>query len=606
MTGEFSVGPAVGGDARRRTVATLVGAAGVVLWASETALVTFAGDVPPLQIVALAFGVVAALSPLLWWAQGLKPSLVLRQPPGAWALNVAALLVFHACLYCAVQNAPPADAALMQGFTPLAIVVGSALLPGERVRWWHIGGTLAGLVGMIALIANGGGEPGTGRSPAPYLAASAVAAAAWALYSILNRRYSQVPSAAMGGFYGLTALVAGLGHLLFETWVTPSPEQWAAIVALGALPMGLALYCWDHGVKHGDLQALAAFSYSEALLATILVVVLGRGAPSWPLLWSGVLIIGGALLAARGMWHPVAAVAAGDAASEPLADFERVVARHAGELDAAVAAALDRTRAGAAECEALLRAHWPALLQPQAGVVDQGRLARLLELQDESDLRRAYRAVADHLLRLALRRYRWQQHRLPPVLAEISTRLTDDLLFLRGRSRAARDLASRAGDQHGHPLGRLHAEVAAFLAAYDALERQTEALGASAGRLRALAADLAGQLTRTAAAPGRSAEPAGPAGLDRGAAEIVRLLQAVARAGAGLTRAAADEAGRIRASGAHFSLLAGEVTDLGRQTAQALDAVLPRARPPLPRAASRAAQARATVAAPPPGAAARI
>ena len=591
--------PAVGQAARRRALATLVGAGGVVLWASETALVTFAGDVPPLQIVALAFGAVAALSPLLWRVQGLKAGVVLRQPVGAWVLNVVALLVFHASLYYAVQNAPPAGAALMQGFTPLAIVVGAALLPGERVRWWHLGGTLAGLIGMLALIAHGGAGPAAGRgAAAPYLAVSAAAAAAWALYSILNRVYSDVPSAAMGGFYGLTALLATFGHLLFETWVTPSPTQWAAIVALGVLPMGLALYCWDHGVKHGDLQALAAWSYSEALLATVLVVVLGRDAPSWTLLWSGILIIGGALLAARGLWHPVPA-AAGDAAGGPLRDFQRVIARHAGELDAAVAAALDRSRAGVAECRASLGAHWPALLQAPTGVVDHRRLDRLLELQDESDLRRAYRAVADHLFRLALRRYRWQRHRLASVLAEISARLTDDLLFLRSRSRAARALWSRPepGALRGHALGRLQVEVAAFVAAHHALERQTDAVGASAERLGALAEELAGQLARTAAAPGASAGPAGPADLDRGAAEIVRLLQAVARAGDGLNRVAAEEGRRIQASGARFSVLAGEISDLRHQTAEALDAALLRARPPLSRRASHAARARGPTAA---------
>ena len=335
----------VGQSARRRILATLAGACGVLFWALETALVTFAGDIPPLQIVALAFGAVAVFSPLVWRVQGLKAADVLRQPLGAWVLNVLALLVFHTCLYHAVQNAPPAGAALMQGFTPLAIVVGSALLPGERVRWWHVGGALAGLVGMIALIATGGSDAALdyGGSAAPYLAASAVAAVAWALYSLLNRRYSQVPSAAMGGFYGLTALVAAVGHLLFETWVTPSSSQWAAIVALGIFPMGLALYLWDHGVKHGDLQVLGAFSYSEALLAAILVVVLGRDAASWTLLWSGILIIGGAVLAARGMWHPVppAEAGAGDgraadrdtAARGLLRDFQRVVERHVGELD---------------------------------------------------------------------------------------------------------------------------------------------------------------------------------------------------------------------------------------------------------------------------------
>ena len=41
-----------------------------------------------------------------------------------------------------------------------------------------------------------------------------------------------------------------------ETWTAPSSAEWAAIAALGAFPMGLALFFWDFGVKRGDIQAL--------------------------------------------------------------------------------------------------------------------------------------------------------------------------------------------------------------------------------------------------------------------------------------------------------------------------------------------------------------
>ena len=105
-------------NARRRTVATLAGAVGVLLWASEPTLVTFAGDVPPLQIIALAFGAIGLVSPVVWRATGISAVAALRQPIGAWLLTVVALLAFHTCMYHAVQNTGPAGAALLQAFTP--------------------------------------------------------------------------------------------------------------------------------------------------------------------------------------------------------------------------------------------------------------------------------------------------------------------------------------------------------------------------------------------------------------------------------------------------------------------------------------------------------
>jgi drug/metabolite transporter (DMT)-like permease len=285
-----------------RAAATLAGAAAIVLWASETVLITLTGHVPPLQIVALAFTVAALPSPLIWWATGTDPLVAFRQPAGVWLLTIASLLGYHAFLYHAVQKAPAAPAALLQGCTPLLIVVGSALLPGERLRWWHLIGAMAGLGGVWVLVAGQTEPVRADTAPTFYLAVVGMAAALWGVYSLLTRTLSEVPTSAMGVFYAGTAVAAGIGHRLFESWITPSPEQWAAIVTLGLLPIGSALYLWDHGIKRGDLQALGVFSYVEPFLGVVLVVILGRGDFGWSLIGAGVLIVGGATLAARSAW----------------------------------------------------------------------------------------------------------------------------------------------------------------------------------------------------------------------------------------------------------------------------------------------------------------
>ena len=273
-----------------------------MLWASETVLITLTGALPPLEIVALAFAVAALPTPLIWWVTGTDPRAAFREPASVWLLTVIALLGYHASLYNAVQKAPAAPAALLQGCTPLLIVVGSALLPGERLRWWHILGAVAGLGGVWALVAGDCAAPAADTDPGFYLGIVGAAAALWGVYSLLTRTLSKVPTSVMGAFYAATAAMAGLGHLLFETWAMPSAGEWAAIVALGLLPIGLALYLWDHGIKRGDLQALGVFSYVEPFLGVVLVVMLGRGDFGWSLVVAGVLIVGGATLAARSAW----------------------------------------------------------------------------------------------------------------------------------------------------------------------------------------------------------------------------------------------------------------------------------------------------------------
>jgi drug/metabolite transporter (DMT)-like permease len=167
----------------------------------------------------------------------------------------------------------------------------------------------------VALVGWGSGEDlGTGDSVFP-LVLIAVAAGLWGIYSLAARALPGVPTAAMGVFFAATALIAGMAHFVLEPSVAPTGEQWVTVLALGMLPMGLALYLWDFGVKRGDLQALSAFSYFEPFAAALLVAALGQGAVGWNVAFGGILIVGGAVLASRSLWRPQLALpnpAAGD------------------------------------------------------------------------------------------------------------------------------------------------------------------------------------------------------------------------------------------------------------------------------------------------------
>ncbi|MBB3398110.1 MULTISPECIES: DMT family transporter [unclassified Rhizobium] len=285
-----------------RLVASLVGAVGVILWATETTLVTFTTAIPPLQTVATAFLFAAAMSPFVWLVTGSHPLAAFRQPPRVWLLVVISLVGYHACIYYATQKAPAAAAALLQGTTPLMIVLGSAFLPGERLRWWHIVGALMGLAGVISLVDAGSSEASFSAGATFYLSLIGVAAALWGIYSVLTRTLPEVPSSALGMFYAASAIVSYVAHLSFEEWVRPTTAEWLAMAALGCLPMGLAIYFWDHGLKKGDIQALGAFSYVEPFVGALFVASFTTAAFDLSLLWAGVLIIGGAVIASTSLW----------------------------------------------------------------------------------------------------------------------------------------------------------------------------------------------------------------------------------------------------------------------------------------------------------------
>ena len=288
--------------------ATGIGGIAIVLWSLLALLTTLTGGVPPFLLVALSFfiGGTLGLIYLVCSPRGLRS--LLETPLSAWALGVAGLFGYHALYFLALRSAPVVQANLIIYLWPLLIVLFSALLPGDKetggLKWWHVSGALLGLTGTVLIIVGGGPPELHSAGGIPWLGYGAALAAAlvWSGYSVANRRFANVPSTSVAGFCVATAVLATAAHLVFEQTVWPaSPGEWAAVAGLGLGPVGAAFYVWDHGVKHGDIRVLGAAAYATPVLSTLALVMLGR-ATAGPALWAAcILIIAGAVLAAREM-----------------------------------------------------------------------------------------------------------------------------------------------------------------------------------------------------------------------------------------------------------------------------------------------------------------
>lgn len=307
-----TTGEAASAAAARVRLATAIGGTTIVLWSTLAVLTTLSGSVPPFQLVAMAFALAASLAVGKWLVRGEPVLAHLRWPPAVWLVGVSGLFGYHVLYFLALRTAPAVEASLINYLWPLLIVVFSALLPGHRLRWWHLAGALAGLAGTVILVGYGGGEGfGFRAQYLPGYAAALAAAVTWAAYSILSRRHAHVPTDAVGGFCAATALLAAISHVAFEETVWPAGGEWLAVVAMGLGPVGVAFFTWDYGVKHGDIRVLGVAAYATPLLSTLLLIAAGWAQLTWALAIACVLIVGGAILAARGM------IGAGDGAARP-------------------------------------------------------------------------------------------------------------------------------------------------------------------------------------------------------------------------------------------------------------------------------------------------
>lgn len=278
--------------------ATLAGFAAVLLWSSLAVLTTATGDIPPFQLLALGFGIAGVAGFALLLRPGGPGPGALRQPLAAGALGIGALFGYHALYFVALKRAPAVEANLINYLWPLLIVVFAAVLGGVRVRAGQWLGTGLGLAAAVLLVTKGG-RPDIDPAHVPGYLAALGAALVWALYSVLNRRFETVPSAAMAGSCLAVGGLGALAHLAFEQTVAPTPLQWTMIVALGLGPTGIAFWLWDIGTKRGDIAVLGTLSYAAPLLSTGLLLAFGRAAPHWTQAAAVALLLLGAWLSVR-------------------------------------------------------------------------------------------------------------------------------------------------------------------------------------------------------------------------------------------------------------------------------------------------------------------
>ncbi len=281
--------------------ATLIGFTAILMWSFLALFTAASGKMTPFQLSAICFaiGSIPGIVVLV-----LNPSRIalLKQPAKVWITGIAGLFGYHFLYFTALRNAPAVEAGLIAYLWPLLIVVGSALLPGERLRWYHIVGALAGLCGTFLIV---------GRNGIDFDGAYAVGYGAAFLcaftgsgYSLLTRRFDAVSTDVVTGFCLATSVLSLLCHLGLEETVWPETGfEWLAVVGLGLFPVGAAFYAWDHGVKNGDIQILGAASYAAPLLSTLILTIFGIAEPSWRIALACLLITGGAVLAAQEMFR---------------------------------------------------------------------------------------------------------------------------------------------------------------------------------------------------------------------------------------------------------------------------------------------------------------
>lgn len=254
----------------------------IVLWALFATLVRHVGNAPPLYLtgVALCCGSLASVHQWRQW----------RVPAATWAFGTSCLFIYHVCLVAAFRYAPIAEANLVNYLWPMLIVLLAARRSPVGLRPRQLLGCGVAFAGCALAIAP------SAAAYAPFhlagYALAALAALAWAVYSVGPRSMGHYSSWATGGFCLGAGVLALLAHGMFEAPYSPSMSELGWIAAIGIGPLGLSFVLWDRAMRHGSASTIGSLSYLTPVLSTLALALAGAIAPgAWLRLGPALLLV---------------------------------------------------------------------------------------------------------------------------------------------------------------------------------------------------------------------------------------------------------------------------------------------------------------------------
>ncbi|WSE00707.1 DMT family transporter [Streptomyces sp. NBC_01474] len=290
------------GPGRGRSAGTgaLCVLAASVLWGTTGTAATFAPDVGPLAIGAVAMGLGGLLQALMAAPQIAAHASRLRDQRGTVLLGAVSVAVYPLAFYSSMHLAGVAVGTVVSiGTAPLASSLIERVVDGRRLtRRWTLAAAL-GLLGTAPLCVAEAAHAadGTGRTSMAGtllgIGLGLVAAATYALYSWAAHRLitREIPSrAAMGAVFGLGGLLLvpvllATGAPLLASWSNAAVGTYMALVPMLA---GYVLFGW--GLAHVPASTATTLSLLEPAVAAVLaVLVVGELLPAAG--WMGIALV---------------------------------------------------------------------------------------------------------------------------------------------------------------------------------------------------------------------------------------------------------------------------------------------------------------------------
>jgi drug/metabolite transporter (DMT)-like permease len=196
----------------------------------------------------------------------------------------SAMIIF----FLSVAKLPLADANALSFASPLFVTALSLPLLGEAVgkhRWSAVG---VGFLGVLVIT-----NP-TGHLVGPQAGIGAglgvLAALMSALMTITIRQLNKTEAPVTIVFYFATIGCVFFGLMMPFVWVTPTLDEWLALLAIGLIG-GISQLLMTTAYRHAPASTLAPFGYASILWSTTLGFMIWSEIPGWHVLAGSVVVM---------------------------------------------------------------------------------------------------------------------------------------------------------------------------------------------------------------------------------------------------------------------------------------------------------------------------
>ena len=274
----------------------------MALWAGNHILGRWAhGHIPPMTLAFLRWTLAAVLMfPFAYGAIRADWPVIRQNWRRMLLLGFMGSGIYNTLQYIALTETTATNAAILNSWGPILIVLAGSAIFGERMRAMQIIGMIVSLVGVGVVVLQGEFvriySLAFNRGDLVMLFATGV----WALYTALLRLRPQISTMS---FAGVTYVIAGIVNLPLAAWeyaqgqvMEISAETIAAVIYAGVLASLVAYFFYARSVEIIGANRTGVFIHLIPLFTSVLAFVFLGEAPTtyhavgFPLILAGVFL----------------------------------------------------------------------------------------------------------------------------------------------------------------------------------------------------------------------------------------------------------------------------------------------------------------------------